>query len=111
MASQIQDGITEALTATGLSQRDLASRTGISQSTLSRILSGQRTAKMTEILQIAEATGFTVGQLAGNPTTSGRVLCAARSTNGAGMEQMRQRLTHFMELDVFLDDQAIPAPR
>lgn len=102
--------IESARAAAGLSQRRLAKRTGISQATLSRILNGERTAKMTEIILIADATGCTVAQLAGS-AVSERVLCAARSTNGAGMDAMRQRLLHFMELDAYLDDQAIPVVR
>ena len=47
---QIGSAIEAARTAAGLSQRALQDRTGISQSTLSRILSGKRAAKMTEIM-------------------------------------------------------------
>lgn len=102
--------IESALEAVQLSQRALEVRTGISQSTLSRILSGKRPAKMTEIIQIADATGYTLAQLTGTATAE-RVQCAARATNGSAMEKMRQRLLHFIELDAYLDDQAIPAPR
>ncbi len=100
--------IASACEAAGLSQRALGDRTGISQSTLSRILSGKRSAKMTEIILMAEATGCTVAQLSGNSVTE-RIQCAARTTNGSTMERMRQRLLHFIELDAYLDDQAIPA--
>lgn len=100
--------IDNAREATGLSQRALAKKTGISQSTLNRILMGERAAKMTEIILIADATGCTVAQLTGDGV-AGRVRCAARATNGSSMKAMRQRLLHFMELDAFLDDHAIPA--
>lgn len=100
--------IASACEAAGLSQRALGDRTGISQSTLSRILSGKRSAKMTEIILIAEATGCTVAQLSGNSVTE-RIQYAARTTNSPMMERMRQRLLHFIELDAYLDDQAIPA--
>jgi hypothetical protein len=100
--------IASACEAAGLSQRALGDRTGISQSTLSRILSGKRSAKMTEIILMAEATGCTVAQLSGNSVTE-RIQYAARTTNGSTMERMRQRLLHFIELDAYLDDQAIPA--
>jgi transcriptional regulator with XRE-family HTH domain len=102
--------IESAREAAGLSQRALEDRTGISQSTLSRILTGKRAAKMTEIIQIADATGCTVAQLTGTAIAD-RVQYAARATNGSAMEKMRQRLLHFIELDAYLDDQAIPAPR
>ena len=100
--------IVSACEAAGLSQRALGDRTGISQSTLSRILSGKRSAKMTEIILMAEATGCTVAQLSGNSVTE-RIQYAARTTNSPMMERMRQRLLHFIELDAYLDDQAIPA--
>ena len=57
---------------------------------------------------MAEATGCTVAQLSGNSVTE-RIQCVARTTNSSTMERMRQRLLHFIELDAYLDDQAIPA--
>lgn len=100
--------IERARAAAGLSQRALADTTGISQSTLSRIIAGDRAAKLPEIVLIAEATGHTVAQLTGSGTVADRVVCAARATNDSGMERMRQSLLHFLELDAYLDDQAIP---
>lgn len=99
--------IESARAAAGLSQRALANKSGISQATLSRILSGERTAKMPEIILIADATGCTVAQLTGSAVAD-RVQCAARATNGSSMASMRQRLLHFAELDAYLDDHAIP---
>src|SRR5262249_42621897 len=101
--------VERARVAAGLSQRALADVTGISQSTLSRIISGDRVAKLPEVVAIAWATGHTVAQLTGAGTVADRVQCAARATNGTGMEGMRQALLHFLELDDYLDDQAIPA--
>src|SRR5256885_15794385 len=101
--------IEHARTAAGLSQRALADATGISQSTLSRIISGDRVAKMPEVALIAQATGHTVAQLTGTGTVADRVQCAARATNDSGMERMREALLHFLELDDYLHDQAIPA--
>ncbi|MPV51156.1 MULTISPECIES: helix-turn-helix transcriptional regulator [unclassified Pseudactinotalea] len=108
--STVNAAIESARTAAGLSQRALENRTGISQSTLNRILTGKRAPKMTELIQIAAATGCTVTQLTGTAVAN-RVQCAARSTNGATMEGMRQRLLHFIELDAYLDDQAISTTR
>lgn len=101
--------IERARAAAGLSQRVLADMTGISQPTLSRIISGDRLAKIPEIVAIAWATGHTVAQLTGAETVAGRVQCVARATNDCGMEGMRQALLHFLELDDYLDEQAIPA--
>jgi transcriptional regulator with XRE-family HTH domain len=101
--------IEHARATAGLSQRGLAEATGMSQSTLSRIISGDRVAKMPEIVLISQATGHTVAQLTGTGTVAGRVQCAARGTNDSGMDGMREALLHFLELDKYLDDQAIPA--
>ncbi len=109
-STQTGAAIRSAREAAQLSQRALEDRTGISQSTLSRILSGKRPAKMTEIIQISDATGCTVAQLT-ETAIADRVQCAARPSNGPAMEKMRQRLLHYIELDAYLDDQAIPAPR
>lgn len=106
--SNTTTAIESARTSAGLSQRALADRTGISQATLSRILTGDRTAKMPEIILIADATGCTVAQLTGHALAD-RVQCAARVTEGASVDSMRQRLLHFMELDAYLDEHAIPA--
>jgi transcriptional regulator with XRE-family HTH domain len=107
VSARIGAAIESAREAAGLSQRALEDRTGISQATLSRIFSGKRPAKMTEILLIADAVGCTVAQLTGTAVAD-RVQCAARATNGSDMEKMRQRLLHFIELDAYLDDQGIP---
>lgn len=101
--------IDRALVVAGLSQRALAEATGISQSTLSRIISGDRPAKMPEIVAIAWATGHTVAQLTNVGTVADRVQFAARATNDSGMDRMREALLHFLELDDYLEDQAISA--
>ena len=97
--------IERARTAAGLSQRALADITGISQPTLSRVISGQRTAKMPELVAISLATGVTVAELTGTGTVAER---AARATNHADMDRMREALLHFLELDEYLSAQAIP---
>jgi transcriptional regulator with XRE-family HTH domain len=101
--------IERARVAAGLSQRALAEASGISQPTLSRIISGDRWPKLPEIVAIAWATGHTVGQLTGVETVADRAQCAARATNQSDMEGMRRALLHFIELDDYLADQAIPA--
>lgn len=92
-----------------LSQRALADMAGISQPTLSRIISGDRAAKMPEVVAIAWATGVTVAELTGTGRVDERAQCAARATNNANMDGMRTVLLHFLELDNYLTDQAIPA--
>jgi hypothetical protein len=63
---------------------------------------------MPEVMLIAEATGHTVAQLTGTGTVADRAQCAARATNDCDMESMREALLHFLELDDYLSDQAIP---
>ncbi len=109
MTRDIAALIERARVAAGLSQRALAEATGVSQSTLSRIVSGSRPAKMPELVAIAWATGHTVAQLTGTGMVADRAQCAARATNDSGMEDMRQALLHFLELNDYLDDHAIPA--
>ena len=101
--------IGRALATANLSQRALAEATGLSQPTLSRIISGERAAKLPEIVAIAWVTGHTVAQLTGAGTVADRAQCAARATNGSSMEGMRRTLLHFLELNDYLDEQAIPA--
>jgi transcriptional regulator with XRE-family HTH domain len=101
--------IEHARMAAGLSQRALADKADISQSTLSRIISGQRAAKVPELVVIAWATGVTVVELAGTGTVAERAEYAARATNHADMDGMREALMHFLELDDYLSSQAIPA--
>lgn len=100
--------IQDAMKAAGLSQRQLASTTQISQPTLSRILNGGREAKLPELVLIAQATGTSLTQLTGTGIAE-RVECAARATNGSDMTAMRQQLIRYMEFDAHLDDYAIPA--
>lgn len=98
-----------AIAAAGLSQRSLAERTNISQSTLSRIISGDRTAKLPELVAIAWATGLPLAQLTGAGLVGDRVLIAARASNGCEMDTMQAVLLGFLELNDYLDDQGIQA--
>lgn len=64
---------------------------------------------MPEIVAIAWATGHTVAQLTHGRTVADRIQCAARATNDSDMDRIRETLLHFLELNDYLDDQAIPA--
>jgi transcriptional regulator with XRE-family HTH domain len=109
VAADVGARIERARAASGLSQRALADATGISQSTLSRVISGQRIAKVPELVAIGWATGITVAELAGTGTVAERAEGAARATNHADMDAMREALLHFLELDDYLSGQAIPS--
>ncbi len=105
----INERIERAMVDAKISQRKLAARTGIPQATLSRIISGDRLVKMPEVVAIAWATGSAVAELTGATTVADRVQCAARATNGSEMQKMRAALLHYLQIDAYLDDQAIPA--
>lgn len=94
--------------AAELTQRALARITGISQPTLSRIVTGERVAKMNEIMAIAAATGHTVAELTGISMVADRAQYAARATGNTEMAAMREEMLHYLELDAYLDDQGIP---
>lgn len=100
--------IERARMAANLSQRALAEATGISQPILSRIIAGDRVAKMPEIVAIAWATGQTVAQLSGTSTVADRAQSMARATNDASTDRMRETLLYFLELNDFLEDLVIP---
>ena len=102
--------IAQARSASGLAQRDLERETGISQTTLCRIENGTREPKMNEVLAIAWATGSTISELTGHSPVRDRVQCAARASDEASMDTIRRELTHYLELDAYLEAQAIPQP-
>ncbi|PMC76906.1 MULTISPECIES: helix-turn-helix domain-containing protein [unclassified Brachybacterium] len=87
----------------GLTQRQLAARTGLPQATLSRVINGTRTPKTPELLRIAAAAGTTFAELTSQDLPE-RVQTAARTTNGGAAADLRKRLLYFMEIDVHLDD-------
>ncbi|MDO5724619.1 MAG: helix-turn-helix transcriptional regulator [Flaviflexus sp.] len=107
----IIDNIAHAIESRGLSQRDLAELTEISQPTLSRILSGRRPVKAGELIAIAEATGASLEALLDESDLTTRVQYAARADGSAGMEAMRTTLLQFCALDAFLDEHLIEEAR
>ncbi|NDL56633.1 helix-turn-helix domain-containing protein [Phytoactinopolyspora sp. XMNu-373] len=91
----------------GMSQRALAGRAGLSQATLSRIESGERTPKMNEIVLIAAALGCAVSEISERSAVRDRVVCFARAENGSDMSGLRGELVHLLELDAYLDEYGI----
>lgn len=102
--------IQSARESAGLTQRDIASKTGIAQARLSRIENGQLTPKINETVAIAAATGATVGQLLGRSTVRDRALCFARSTADGQSNGMQEELLFFLELDAQLTAEGISTP-
>ncbi|QNE19144.1 helix-turn-helix transcriptional regulator [Kribbella qitaiheensis] len=99
--------IAEAREAAKLSQRQLATRSGIAQATLSRIEQGTRAAKMNEIVILADVLGCTISELTGLSSVQERLQCVARATDDADMKTMYSELSHYLELDAYLEDQGI----
>jgi HTH-type transcriptional regulator, cell division transcriptional repressor len=106
-ANRPSDRITDAREAARLTQRQLATRAGIPQATLSRIEQGVRPAKMNELLALAWALGCTISELTGFAGVKDRLECVARATDNSRMETMRRELTHYLVLDAYLEDQGI----
>jgi transcriptional regulator with XRE-family HTH domain len=106
-ASSPSDRITAAREAAQLTQRQLATRAGIAQATLSRIEQGVRPAKMNELLALAWALGCTISELTGLGGVKDRLECVARATDNSSMETMRCELTHYLVLDAYLENQGI----
>lgn len=106
MKAATSERIAQACASAQMSQRELARVTGVSQSTLSRIIAGTRVATMPEIVLIAQATGVAVGRLTGLSQVEDRAWFAARATSD-DMDGMRTALLGFLELSAYLDDQAI----
>jgi len=100
--------IVVAREAAGMTQRQLAARSDVAQATLSRIEQGARSAKMNEILAMAWALGCPVSELTGLSVVAERLECVARATDSSTMEVMQRELSHYLELDAYLEDQGIP---
>ena len=64
---------------------------------------------MNEIIALAQALGSSVAE-PGHSSVRDRIQCIARATDTASMHEMRRELTHYLELDAYLDDQGIPQP-
>ena len=107
-APTVPISVARALDQAGFSQRKAAELTGISQPTLSRILSGQRAPTRPALSLLAPVTGVPLARRPGRGPVPDRGLPAARAVDGAAMEEMRRTLIGYLELDAYLADQAIP---
>lgn len=106
-AKEIGQLVDAARERAGLSQRALAEKSEVSQATLSRIISGDRTAKMPEIIRIAWATGETVAKLSGVSTVADRIECTV-GVDDPGRGELRRQAIQWLELDDLLADEYIP---
>ena len=99
--------IRTALKLSTLSQDALAERTGITQSTLSRIIRGQREASLVELAAISQATGVSLAFLRRELDLPVDTRVAARSSDGASMSALQDRISGCIALDRCLDEYGI----
>ncbi len=111
MTFNISAGLAAARTRARIGQRELARKTGLAQTILSRIEAGERPVKTNELASIAWALGCTVPELTMTSPVRDRALSAARATEGSGMEGIHSELLHYLELDAYLEDQGIAQRR
>jgi transcriptional regulator with XRE-family HTH domain len=110
MDSNVQgERVADLSRAAGLSQRDLAEETGISQPTISRIVTGARAASMPELVSIAWALGVPVEDLIEERTLDDRVLVAPRAQEPtADASEVRRRLVGYLRMELHLDALGVP---
>ncbi|CAM2792518.1 helix-turn-helix domain-containing protein [Actinomyces slackii] len=104
----VPQALAQALSVAGMSQRQAAAAAGLSQATLSRIVTGSRTATVPELLALSQALSVPLTMLSGVSPLAERCQVAARREGDAAMDSMRGTLLHFHELDAYLDGQAVP---
>ena len=91
----------------GMSQRDLASVTGLSQPTIQRIETGERVASRLELVLIADGCGVLVDDLLGTNSIGEEVRCAGR-TNEPGSKELADYLIYAFSVARRLDQLGIP---
>jgi transcriptional regulator with XRE-family HTH domain len=107
MDTSVGGRVAKCREAAGFSQRELEEKTGISQSTLTRIERGEREVKMNELISIAWATGTTYGDLVGDSEVRDRLQFAGRVGSTAAFDEMKSAAAYFFELDDYLDQYGI----
>lgn len=102
---QIAQRVEESRVALGLTQRDLAERSGISQATLSRSLNGSREFHVDELLDIAAALDIPfAGLIDDDPGDEGSLFAARTSCPDPATEAVRRRLATLLRIRRTLDD-------
>ena len=94
----------------GWKQRPLAKASGLSQATLHRLETQDRTATIPELIRIAAALGTTLGDLTGESPVRDRLIYAARTSDNTAAEEMKERLALYLEMDAYFDDLGYTTP-
>lgn len=108
-ALSVAGRIGEALSKAGMSQRDLARYSGLSQPTISRILTGGREVSSIELALIADACGVRVADLEGRSTVEDTLRCAGRTDENA-YQALSEYLTYAFSCSRRLSELGIPDP-
>lgn len=99
MKPTLSNKLKKIVNNSGNSEKELSEKTSIPQDNLTEILRGERTPKMTEVIKISDVTGLTIAEIMGD-SVEGRAEVLNHSSN---VEEMRQKLIYFLELDAYLD--------
>lgn len=105
-AASLGKRIQRLRTKANLTQRQLREATGLSQTTIHRIETGEKAARIDELLSIAWAVGCPISHLLRNSAIRERATFAARvSEDEAPLEAVADDLFLMLELDEHLDQQ------
>lgn len=108
-AATVGDRIQDVRSKVGMSQRELARQSGISQPTVNRIERGDREPSMTEIALLADACGVLVADLHGRNTIVDEVRCAGRTDDGMA-RVLSDYLVYAFSCAKRLDEMHVPDP-
>ncbi|MGP7813706.1 helix-turn-helix domain-containing protein [Glutamicibacter soli] len=98
--------LSSAREAVAMSQRDLATCSGVSQSTIHRIESGLRAASIAELSTLADACGVLIADLQGANAIADQVLCAGRM-NDAGTQDLASYMLYAFGVARRLDEMGV----
>lgn len=109
LGGEIVDRIERALVRSGLTARQLAETSGLDESALSRVRSGARNLKASELSRVAEALGVSPLALLRDDSLLSELPMAARMDAVGGTSDAYQRIVALTELHEILDRSGIPA--
>ena len=109
-SNSVGQRLVEARNAVGMTQRDLAEASGISQPTIHRIEAGQRETSPVEIAVLADACGVLPADLYGTSAVAGDVVYAGR-TDSAGSTALIEYMIYVLGLARRLDELGVPEAR
>lgn len=99
----VNQNIQKEREALKISGRELAKLSGLSQATISRIESGERKPKQTELRLIADACGISLHRLLGDSSVHEELRCAGRTDNEEVANQMFNTMAYYFDVMDRLD--------